>query len=99
MKEDVGILRLLTCECREITRLVSAGFDRKLPLPHRWAVRLHLVYCTGCRRYKRQLRAIRRAARLVATECAQVGGAIEAALSPEARERIKIAVARQSANE
>ena len=54
---------------------------------------MHLLYCTACRRYNRQLRAIRRAAKLVANECEQVGGAIEASLSPEARERIKAAVA------
>jgi len=46
-------------DCREVTRLVSQGEDRKLALGERVALRLHFAYCLGCRRVARQLRFLR----------------------------------------
>ncbi len=48
-------------DCQEVTRLVSQGEDRKLALPERAALRLHFLYCAGCRRAAGQLRFLRRA--------------------------------------
>lgn len=49
--------------CRQITRLVSAALDRRLTLRERLQVRFHLLFCTGCARFERQLRFMRRAFR------------------------------------
>ena len=52
-------MRLLSC--RETTRLVSQGLDRRLGLGERVALRVHLALCTGCSNFARQLKFLRRA--------------------------------------
>ena len=47
--------------CRETTRLVSQGLDRELAFGERVALRVHLAYCMGCRRARRQMAFLRRA--------------------------------------
>ena len=47
--------------CKETTRLVSQGLDRRLGLGERLAVRIHLAICTGCSRFTRQVTFLRRA--------------------------------------
>ncbi|QID16659.1 zf-HC2 domain-containing protein [Nitrogeniibacter mangrovi] len=42
--------------CKDATRLVSAQFDRILSVRERLALRTHLLVCTGCARFERQLR-------------------------------------------
>jgi hypothetical protein len=42
--------------CKETTRLLSQGADRKLAFGERVALRLHLVICNGCRNVKDQFR-------------------------------------------
>ena len=48
--------------CKEATRLISEGLDRKLSLVQRTALRLHLVVCDACTRVLAQYRFLRRAA-------------------------------------
>ena len=45
--------------CKEVTRLVSQGEDRKLALGERLALRLHFVICEGCRHVSAQLKFLR----------------------------------------
>ena len=52
--------------CKETSRLVSQGLDRDLAFGERVALRVHLAYCIGCRRAKRQLTFLRRAVRRLA---------------------------------
>ncbi len=40
--------------CKEATRLVSEGLDRRLSFWRRMRLRLHVVMCRGCARYARQ---------------------------------------------
>lgn len=47
--------------CKEATRLVSEGLDRRLSFGQRVALRLHLAICDGCTNFNRQLRFLRRA--------------------------------------
>jgi hypothetical protein len=47
--------------CKEATRLVSQGLDRRLGLFERVALRLHLLICEGCANFSRQLAFVRRA--------------------------------------
>ena len=46
--------------CREATRLVSEGLDRRLGLAERLALRLHLLICDGCSNFSKQLAFLRR---------------------------------------
>ena len=41
--------------CKEATRLVSEGLDRELPLWKRFGLRMHVMLCRACSRYKRQV--------------------------------------------
>ena len=45
--------------CKETSRLLSQGEDRKLGLGERVALRVHLVICDGCRNMKAQLKFLR----------------------------------------
>jgi hypothetical protein len=47
--------------CKDATRLVSEGLDRRLGFAERVALRLHLLVCDGCTRFKSQMAFLRRA--------------------------------------
>ena len=49
--------------CKEVTRLVSQGEDRKLAFGERVALHLHFAICRGCRNLSAQLRFLRLAVR------------------------------------
>jgi len=57
-------MRLISC--KETTRLVSQGLDRDLAFGERVALRVHLAYCLGCRRTRRQMAFLRRAVQRLA---------------------------------
>jgi hypothetical protein len=76
-------LKVLTC--KDASRLQSQSQDRTLRLAERLALRLHLLVCDNCRRFKRQLELIRQA-------CQRIGEVedvrADQALTPEAKKRI-----------
>jgi hypothetical protein len=45
--------------CKETTRLLSQGEDRKLAFGERVALRVHLAICNGCRNVSAQFRFLR----------------------------------------
>lgn len=47
--------------CREATRLVSQGLDRRLGAGERLALRVHLLICDGCTNFSKQVTFLRRA--------------------------------------
>lgn len=47
-------------DCREISRMVSASMDRKLPLYQRIGIRMHVLMCRYCYRYRKQLLLLRK---------------------------------------
>jgi hypothetical protein len=47
--------------CKEVTRLLSQAQDRPLALGERVKLRLHLLVCTACTRFERQLAFMRTA--------------------------------------
>jgi Putative zinc-finger len=61
----VAFIARLTPRCKEVTRLLSQGMDRPLPLRTRVALRLHFTVCDYCRRYAKQLRFLRQVSRVL----------------------------------
>jgi hypothetical protein len=49
--------------CREVTRLVSQGLDRRLGFGERVALRIHFAICEGCGNFDRQMKLLRAAVR------------------------------------
>jgi hypothetical protein len=47
--------------CKEATRLVSQGLDRKLGFGQRVMLRVHLAICDGCTNFKDQVEFLRKA--------------------------------------
>ncbi len=55
--------------CKEVTRLVSQGLDRRLGFAERARLHLHLAICDGCTNFRKQLGFLReRVTRLANTE-------------------------------
>ena len=45
--------------CKEVTRLVSQGMDRRLPFGRRVSLRVHFAICEGCTNFSRQMQFLR----------------------------------------
>lgn len=45
--------------CKQISQLVSQSLDRRLTRQERFSIKLHLWMCRYCRRFSKQLTAIR----------------------------------------
>lgn len=73
-------------KCKEVTRMVSESLDRKLPLYQRIGVRIHLLMCKFCSRFKKQLLFLRETIRLHVERGKDTE--LSTKLPPEARERI-----------
>lgn len=52
--------------CQQATRLVSDAQDRPLAVGDNAAVRVHLMMCVNCRRFKAQMAVLRQATGLLA---------------------------------
>lgn len=49
--------------CKQATELMSQELDRPLSLIERLGLRLHVLICTGCHNYRRQMGILREACR------------------------------------
>lgn len=47
--------------CKEASRLVSQGLDRRLGFGERLALRVHLAICDGCNNFRKQTTFLRKA--------------------------------------
>lgn len=47
--------------CKEASRLISEGMDRRLSVPERIGLRLHVGICDACTKFTSQLSFLRRA--------------------------------------
>lgn len=45
--------------CKEVTEVCSAELERPLRLGEQVSLRAHLMMCTGCTNYRKQLRTLR----------------------------------------
>jgi hypothetical protein len=50
--------------CKEVTQLCSQELDRKLSLLERMSLRTHLMMCTGCSNFRKQMSSIHTVSRL-----------------------------------
>ncbi len=92
-KKLESALVALTPRCKDITRLLSAGQDRRLNLRERLQVRLHFLICVWCERYGRHLHFLRERLQEAPEHAPEMGCGH---LTPAARERIKQALRAQS---
>ena len=76
--------------CNDVSQKVSQSLDAALPFHHRMAVRMHLLMCRYCARFRRQLIMLRKASRLMDDEPST--DETTATLSNESKERIKKAL-------
>ena len=72
--------------CKKVTQMVSESLDRKLPLHQRMGIRVHLLMCKFCSRYRKQLLILGEVMRL---QEKYVEDTKSPTLRPEARERIR----------
>jgi predicted anti-sigma-YlaC factor YlaD len=81
--------------CRDVSRLVSESLDRRLPAGQRLLVAGHLLICSACRRFRRQLVTLTAFLRGALAAGRDDALAARAELSPEARERMRRAIERE----
>jgi hypothetical protein len=84
------LLRVLTLRCEAASELASRELDGSLPRLDHAALLCHLLVCRSCRRFRAQLRLIRKALRRRAQLLTEMDPA-EGRLSAEARYRIALA--------
>ena len=81
--------------CKDVSSKVSEAMDRKLPLHHRMFIRMHLMMCKYCARFRQQLLLLRKASRI--DELA--GDAPDPALSLSMEARVRMNDALKSLSE
>ena len=72
--------------CKKVTYMVSESLDRELPFVQRMGIRMHLLMCKFCSRFRRQMLALSKIAKAFDAHAAHLEPSV--ALSPEARARI-----------
>ena len=82
--------------CQQTVEKISQSMDRQLTLRERIGLKLHIWICAWCQWYMEQLNTIREAARAKGAESSDFDSTPTAALSSEARERIKRKLADES---
>lgn len=87
-----NVWRLLNLPCCEMTQLASESLDRDLSRLERFALRLHLAYCSACRRYLHQLLHIRHSLRVFAARLHTDDLLPGPGIPDDVRERIKCAL-------
>jgi len=85
------LLRVLTLHCEAASELSSRALDDSLPRLDRAALLCHLLACRSCRRFRAQVRLIRKAVRRRREQLLAETDSTEGRLSAEARYRIALA--------
>ncbi len=76
--------------CKDVSQKFSESMDQKLPFHHRLFIRIHMLMCKYCARFRRQLLLLRELSK--SDKIIGLSEDFLAGLSPEARERIKAAL-------
>lgn len=53
------VIRVLGMPCREHTALFSRQLDEPLPRGIAAGLRIHILYCAGCKKFRAQIRRLR----------------------------------------
>ena len=86
MRRLIHIIRALAPNCRDAIRLQSDAMNRPLPFLQRLGLRIHLIFCVWCARYRRQLLWLRGTAQQLESK------EDETALSRAAKARMQLAI-------
>ncbi len=97
MKKTSGIIKRimmplvdsLTPTCDVITQKISESMDHPISLRDRFRIRVHILFCVFCNRYRRQLLAIRDMLKTKRDEIETTDIAGGPVLSADAKERIR----------
>lgn len=57
------MIQSMKLTCKEVSRVVSQGLDRRLGFSERLRLRFHLAICDRCASFKKQMAFLRRAVR------------------------------------
>lgn len=79
--------------CKEAAQLLSDSLDRKLPLSQRVALRIHLLMCNLCPRFREQILFLKATLNQFRLEAEGERLLTSESLSAQARERIQRAIA------
>lgn len=82
--------------CKDLTRLVSESFERKLTIGERLNLWLHISMCITCRQFRRLQLRIHQAIRHRATSVLEQTVTPAERLSDESRSRLQQAIASAS---
>lgn len=85
---------LLNMPCKDVAERVARDIDAPLAGFERFAVELHLLYCSACRRFRRQLNLLLRILRGLGQMITRPDATPPMSLSPEAKERLRSALRR-----
>src|SRR2546429_1520919 len=85
----VLVICRFTPTCPEVTRILSLGMDKRLPLTTRIKLRFHDLMCSFCERYAKQLKYMRTVAREFPDKIGEIS---DAKLPSEAKQRLKEAL-------
>lgn len=75
--------------CKQISELASRALDEKLTLRQRMSLRMHLLLCSMCRGFARNLRRIQDACSQERSRLSDDSANAETSISPEARDRLR----------
>lgn len=81
--------RVLRMPCRAHAEIMSRACDAPLSRGTAFGLRVHLVYCAGCRAYRAHLRRLRASARALGARLDA-----EAGMPGTVRERVSAAISR-----
>ena len=82
--------------CRKIAELLLESQDRRLSFPERLSLRVHLLLCKGCARFRDQLAFLSGAVRTYLNARRAALPAPSLRLSADARARIQMALDQES---
>ena len=83
--------------CKDVSHLISESQERPLGFRERWGLRLHLCMCDACRSFKRQVALMRKALRELGERAETDAAGTD--IPPEARERLRKALAERGKHE
>lgn len=80
------VLRVLGMPCREHTALFSKQLDEPLPAGIAAGLRIHILYCGGCKKFRAQIRRLRELAGSIGRE-SDAGEAMPQAVRDRVQQR------------